>query len=139
MNIKMISLSFIAAILLGGCGTTSSSSVPYVPYSEQTNGAIFVTDKGLPIDIKFKVIGIVKANAREDYNSVESLYPLIVQEARQIGANAIIEVYGGRALTATSWSAPFTGGTAVKVSDPEALIDLKGRFYKLGEAPYIVN
>ena len=106
----------------------SSSSAPQVAASEQTVGPIFITQGKLPPDMEYEVIGPVKANARAGYDSVESLYPMLAEEARKTGANAVIDVYGGRTVSAFSWAAPFTGGNAVKVKDADSLKALEGQF-----------
>jgi hypothetical protein len=49
---------------------------------------------------------------------------------RKAGANAVIDVYGGRTVSAFSWAAPFTGGSAVKVKDTDSLKVLEGQFVK---------
>ena len=82
----------------------------------------------LPPDMEYEVVGTIKANARTGYDRVESLYPMLAEEARRAGANAVVEVYGGRTVSAFSWAAPFTGGNAVKVKDIEALRALEGQF-----------
>ncbi len=128
MSLKNIIAIICAVVLLGGCASVSSSSVPQAAVSEQTVGPIFITQGTLPSGVEYDVIGLVKANARKGYDNVESLYPLLALEARKVGANAVIEAYGGRAVSAFSWAAPFTGGTAVKVKDIESVKALDGRF-----------
>ena len=130
MNRRILTFVICTLALLGGCASVSSSSAPEVPASEQTAGPIFITKTSLPPDIKYKVIGQVKANARKGYDSVESLYPMLAEEARRVGANAVINAYGGRTVAAFSWAAPFTGGTAVKVEKFDALKALEGQFVK---------
>ncbi|WP_348814400.1 hypothetical protein NFG57_11980 [Halomonas sp. H10-59] len=130
MNLKYAIILICLVSPLGGCGAVSSSSVPQVASSEQTVGPIFITQAGLPSDIEYEVIGVVKANARQGYDKAESLYPLLAQEARKVGANAIIEAYGGRTVSAFSWAAPFVGGTAVKVVDPQSLESFDGQFIR---------
>lgn len=128
MKLKNMLLIAFAIVTLGGCGSTSSSTVPQVAVSEQSKGPIFITQAELPSNIEHEIIGTVKANARAGYNSVESLYPMLAEEARKVGANAVIGTYGGRTVSAFSWAAPFTGGTAVKVKHPDSLKSLDGQF-----------
>lgn len=128
MSFKIFVLSITVVASLGGCASVSSSSAPYVSLSEQTAGAIFITQSGLPTDLEYEVIGLIKANARQGYDSAESLYPMLADEARKVGANAVINVYGGRAVSAFSWASPYTGGTAVKIKNTEALKKLNGKF-----------
>jgi|SRR5680860_307183 len=129
MNIiKLILVCFVIASL-NGCSSVSSSSTPHVAASEQTSGPIFITQSALPSEIEYEIVGQVKANARKGYDNVESLYPLLAEEARKIGANAVINAYGGRTVSAFSWASPYTGGTAVKVKNTDALKSLNGNFF----------
>ena len=96
---------FICAFFITGCASVSSSSVPYVTTENMTEGPIFITQESLPDSIEFEVIGQVKANARAGYSKVPTLYPLLVIEARKVGANAVINVYAGRSVAAFSWAA----------------------------------
>jgi uncharacterized protein YbjQ (UPF0145 family) len=130
MNLKkpLLAICAVAALGVAGCASVSSSSAPPIAASEQTVGPIFVMQARLPADVKHVVIGEIKANARAGYDNVESLYPMLAAEARKVGANAIVGVYGGRTVSAFSWAAPFTGGTAVKVEDLSLLNALEGRF-----------
>jgi uncharacterized protein YbjQ (UPF0145 family) len=129
MNRARLVFSFFMVASLAGCASTSSSSASYVPLAEQTVGPIFVTQSDLPADLEYEVIGLIKANARQGYDSAESLYPMLVDEARKVGANAVIKVYGGRTVSAFSWAAPYAGGTAVKISNTEALEKADGKFF----------
>ncbi|QJD59751.1 hypothetical protein HG264_12965 [Pseudomonas sp. gcc21] len=128
MNMKKLLFVICVTTALGGCASVSSSSVAQVAVSEQTVGPIFIMRTSLPSDVEYEVIGQIKANARTGYDNVESLYPMLAEEARKVGANAIVDVYGGRTVSAFSWAAPFTGGTAVSVEDPSLLNALDGRF-----------
>jgi len=130
MNLKNPLFILVVIASLAGCGSVSSSSVPLAAVSEQTVGPIFITQGKLPATVEYEVIGVVKANARKGYDSAVSLHPMLAEEARKVGANAVIEAYGGRTVAAFSWAAPFAGGTAVKVKDPDSLQGLDGRFFE---------
>ena len=128
MNTTRALLSIIVLALLSGCASTSSSVAPYVSASEQTTGPVFITKSGLPSEVEYEVIGLIKANARKGYDEVDTLYPLLADEARKVGANAVIDVYGGRTVSAFSWASPYTGGTAIKVKNIVILETLDGNF-----------
>ena len=88
---------------MSGCSNVSSSNVPYLPISQQTKGPIYIIKSDFLTNVKYTEVGKVKANARYGYDSVVTLYPLLAEEARKIGANAIIDLYGGHTVTAFSW------------------------------------
>lgn len=121
--------SALLVALLSGCASVSSSTATYLPESEQTEGEVFITQSELGEKIQYEKIGDVKANARQGYDNVESLYPMLAEEAKKVGANAVINVYGGRTVSAFSWAAPYTGGTAVKVENPQKLNSDKGNYF----------
>ena len=129
MMVKKITMGICLGFFLTGCATVSSSTVDYVSVSEQTKGPIFITSTDLPEGLDYEVIGVVKANARQGYSGVQSLYPLLADEARKVGANAVINTYGGRAVSAFSWAAPYTGGTAIKIKNADKLKAINGQFY----------
>ena len=129
---KLSSVSFVVllcAAAISGCSTVSSSSVPYVSEGEQTVGKVSLVPSPVPEDVGFEVVGQVKANARAGYSGAASLYPLLADEARKVGANAVINVEGGRRVSAFSWAAPFAGGTAIKIDDPDKLTEFGGEYY----------
>jgi len=128
---KKITILILAVCLIGfvtGCRTTTSAT-PVQEGVEAWDGEVFVTQDELPDGIAFEVLGTVEARAGGGYSAVETLYPLLADEARKIGANAVIETRGGRRPSGFSWSAPFTNGTAVKVESLEELENIDGSFH----------
>ena len=126
---KILLPTLIVLSCLSGCASVSSSSAQHVPESEQVSGEIYITMSAVPMSLGYEIIGHVKANARKGYGSVESLYPLLAEKAKKVGANAVINVKGGRAPAAFSWAAPFTGGTAIKIDDIKKLEKYNGGYY----------
>jgi len=53
----------------------------------------------------------------------------VATEAKNIGANAVINVEGGRHMTAFPCAAAYVEGTAVRVEDPQALADSSKALY----------
>ncbi|WP_426357712.1 hypothetical protein ACPUVO_14815 [Pseudocolwellia sp. HL-MZ19] len=127
MNVKLISCAALVSLFLSGCASVASSSVPYVETGKQVTGSIYMTTATVPESVGYTVIGHVKANDRQGYAKVESLYPMLAEEARKVGANAVINVQGGRTVAAFSWAAPFVGGTAIKIDDVSKLESYKGK------------
>lgn len=134
----------LGVLMLGaGCSPASSSRPAQAPAQVSptqasatqaspagpTTGPVLVSRDDIPTGVEYTVLGTVKANHRAGYDGVESLYPLLAVEARKLGANAVVGVRGGRTVSAFSWSAAFTSGTAVRIADPEALRRLAGSSY----------
>lgn len=126
-SLILSSLFFVS--ILSGCTSTSSSSTAYLPEDKRFVGRVYLVTSQVPEELGYEVIGNIKANARQGYDSVETLYPLLAEEARKVGANAIINVKGGRTVAAFSWAAPFVGGTAIKIDETENLVKFGGQYY----------
>ena len=75
------------------------------------------------------MIGVVRAEARAGYAHSDALFPRLAQEARKIGANAVVDASGGHQVKAFSWAAPYASGTAVRVDDMQQLGKLSGKYY----------
>jgi Na+-translocating ferredoxin:NAD+ oxidoreductase RnfG subunit len=128
-NFVMAVLAVVSVVLLAGCSTTSKSTLSGDVQEQPWNGRVFVTQQQLPGNIKFKAIGTVEVKARAGYAGVETLYPQLAEEAKKIGANAVVDAQGGRSVTMFSWSAPYVSGTAVKVENQETLKEVTGNYY----------
>lgn len=127
---RTIALSTALAAILAATGcATRSSSMALAPTEALWQGPVLVTQSGVPSGIEYKVVGSVQADARVGYDSAVSLYPLLANEARKLGANAVINAKGGRRMTAWSWSAAYVSGTAVKVEDPQSLKGVPGTYH----------
>lgn len=130
-TIMRISYFFLLGVLMfgAGCSPVSSSNAVPAPPAAKSDGPVLVTQQAVPAGIEYKVLGTVKANFRAGYDSAESLYPLLAEEAKKLGANAVVDAKGGRRVTAFSWSAAYVSGTAITVGDAESLRRLSGSYY----------
>ena len=129
MNSKLFVVTIFMLVVVSGCSTVSTSNV-IVPVTEAPwDGVVLVSQASIPAGVEYKVIGNVQAKARSGYDRAASLYPLLANEAKKIGANAVINTKGGRRMTAFSWSAAYVNGTAVKVEDIEKLKGIPGSYY----------
>ncbi len=129
MRQALTAMLVAAAALVAGCSTTSSSTPASTQQIPAWTGRVFVSESRLPESAKFKVLGSVEANARAGYDSGTALYPLLAEEARKLGANAVIGVTGGRRVTAFSWAAAYVNGVAIRIDDAEALKKLPGSYH----------
>jgi len=126
---SVLSASAVAVVFaISGCAARSSS-LAVAPTGTAWQGPILVTQAGIPAGIDYKVIGSVQADAQAGYDAAATLYPLLAEEARKMGANAVINAKGGRRVTAFSWSAGYVSGTAVKVDDIQLLKSVPGTYH----------
>jgi len=93
-------------------------------------GKVFITEEPVPEGMAHVVIGEIKANTRETrFSSAKGIYPLLADEARRVGANAVVNVEGGRRVDASAWTADFASGQAIRIDSVEALKSLPGAEY----------
>ena len=129
MTLQGVLGALAVLIIVTGCSTTSSSNVVGPVTGPPWEGPVFVSQAALPAGIEHTVIGSVQVDARSGYDHVESLYPLLAAEAKNIGANAVINAKGGHRVSAFSWAAPYVSGLAVQVENPEKLKSLSGTYH----------
>lgn len=128
MHLHTLMVSLLVLLTATGCAPTVSSTLKEdakEPFTEEVK----VSQQALPPRVDYEVIGTVKANSSTGYSGPEALYPLIADEARKIGANAVMSAQGGRSPSTWSWAAPFVEGTAVWVEDKDDLKELDGEYY----------
>lgn len=129
MNVKFFVAAIFMLVVVSGCSTVATSTA-VVPITDAPwNGDVLVTQASIPAGVEYKAIGTVQANARAGYERAVTLYPLLAEEAKKMGANAVINTKGGRKLTAFSWSAPYVSGTAVRVESVEKLKGISGSYH----------
>ncbi|MCB1886276.1 MAG: hypothetical protein KDH20_01605 [Rhodocyclaceae bacterium] len=121
-------LPAIAAYLLTACSAIVSSN-PVLDMGGPWDGPVLITPARIPDGVKFEVVGSIQAEARTGYSGAASLYPLLADEARRIGANAVVRVQDGRSVSGFSWSAPHVTGMAVRVEGAQAINGVPGSFY----------
>ncbi|MFK7963585.1 MAG: hypothetical protein AB8C46_06410 [Burkholderiaceae bacterium] len=124
--LRVMSVLSLSAGLVACSATSTSTMTPEAKGLPAYTGKVFVTEKSLPPGTKFIEVGQVEANIKSGYESGTKLYPLLADEARKLGANAVIEVGGGRRPTLLSWAAAFVYGKAIKIDNLEALKGVEG-------------
>jgi hypothetical protein len=125
-------LTVTAALLVGACSahnpfivsnkTTSSpvSESKFSPHSDK----VFFTQESLPPAVTFELISTIDVG-KVWYGSSKSVYKSMAERARQIGANAVVQVKTWHQPSGYSWSAPHGTGQAIHISDIDQLETLK--------------
>jgi hypothetical protein len=135
MKIHAAALAVLLA--LSGCAAHSplilkntTDSVPasqskYPPHSDK----VFVTEQELPPGTQFEVISPVDVG-KIWYGSSDSVLVSMADRARELGANAVIEVRTWHQPSGFAWAAPHGSGQAVHI-DPQTLtaLNLSGSWY----------
>lgn len=107
----------VAACVVAGCAAPSATTVS----SNKTQSAaahnqpVCLLKTGLPANVGHTVLGPIEGS-KEFYGSVTEIIPLMAQEARNIGADAIVNMNTGHKIGMWAWSRPYGTGTAVKLN-----------------------
>ncbi len=125
------SLLLSCALVLAGCAApvaTFERDAGAASAAAPWTGKVLVTENALPAAAKATVLGKLTVSASSGYGGGARLYPQLADEARKVGANAVVTVTGYNRPTAFSWAAPHVSGVAVRVDDG-ALAQLKGESF----------
>lgn len=120
------------AIALAGCAAPSATferDAAAAPAAAPWTGKVLITENALPAGTKATILGKLSVNATSGYGGGARLYPQMADEARKVGANAVVTVAGYNRPTAFSWAAPYISGVAVRIDDAGALGQLKGELH----------
>jgi hypothetical protein len=107
-----------ASIIVAGCAAPSATTVSANPTQAAAahNQPVCLLRTTLPANVRYSVLGPIEAS-KEFYGSANELIPLMAQEARNIGADAIISMQTGQKIGVWAWSRPYGMGTAVKLEN----------------------
>lgn len=120
---------FAISALVAGCSAHS----PFIVKNTTDTGApaagsrfpahhdkVYVTEQSLPPDVTFEVIGTIDVG-KVWYGSSKNVLQSMADRAREMGANAVIEVKTWHQPSGFSWAAPHGSGQAVRITDPVSL------------------
>ncbi len=128
---KLLWLLPVAAVLAGCAGARSTvyegervGRARMLPKEEvQLDKPILMIKGNLPPEMKVEVIGEVRAN-QAFYGDTSRVYASMAAKARQVGADAVVQVKVKYRVSALAWSAPTVSGVGVKIIDAGG-IDIK--------------
>jgi len=102
------------------------SEATFPPHSDQ----VFFTEESLPSTVKFELISTIDVG-KVWYGSSKSAYKSMAERARQLGANAVVQVKIWHQPSGYSWYAPHSSGQAVHVDDMQQLdaLDISGSWH----------
>lgn len=118
---KVAALSLmVAAVVISGCASKKPEVVaePEVEEPERAphNGPVCLLERWLPTGTKFEEIDDVDAK-KGWYGSIDSVLPMLADEAREVGANVVMRMRTGMSVGAIAWARPYAEGKAVWVPD----------------------
>ena len=111
-------ISFL--LLLGGCaaGTRPLTSTTHPPHANP----VFVTKASLSPE-SFEPVADLELS-KGWYGSTDNTQQALADRARELGADAVINMKSWHAPSAWSWASPYSSGQAVKLrGDPKQLLN----------------
>jgi len=110
-------ITLSTAIILSGCAATASSTKhANAPTSLPYTGPVCLLTSPVAPDVKNVYVGEIEAS-KEWYGGTDELLPLIADEARKLGSNAVINVKVGQKIGLWAWARPTGSGKAIKIED----------------------
>lgn len=109
------------SIVLAGCAARATNRpLATEEVAAARTGPVCLLQSPLPETVKHKVVGQIDASKRW-YGGTGALMPLMADEGRKLGADAVVNIRSGQRIGLFAWATPYAYGTAVKVDDPKAL------------------
>jgi hypothetical protein len=103
--------------------TTESAVVSPKKYPPN-HDKVFVTEQSLPAGVDYDVIGTIEVG-KVWYGSSDNVLTSMADRARELGANAVIQVKTWHQPSGFSWAAPHGSGEAVRIKDTGSLTSLR--------------
>jgi len=105
MNTKLITAALVAAIALASCATGTGTRTT-APQGQATASGdpVCMLRSALPANIQLTVLGQVEGS-KEFYGSVNEILPLMADEARKMGADAVINLDTHQRIGLFAWAA----------------------------------
>jgi hypothetical protein len=109
--------------------TTQSSAISQQRYPAH-NDKVFITEQSLPSSVEFELISNIDVG-KIWYGSSSNVLTSMADKARELGANAIIQVKMWHQPSGFSWAAPHGSGQAVRINDIKILdsLGVKGSWH----------
>ena len=124
---RLVAIAF-AVSMLSACAAHSpmivKNTTDSVPLSQTKypphHDTVFVTEQPLPSNIAFDVVATIDVG-KVWYGSSKNVLVSMADRARELGANAVIDVKTWHQPSGFSWAAPHGSGQAVHVTSLDSL------------------
>ena len=137
-GVYLRTLAVTAALLTAACSAhnplivsnkTLSSQVSESKFPSQSD-KVFFTEQSLPSSVGFELISTIDVG-KVWYGSSKDVYISMADRARQLGANAVIQVKTWHQPSGFSWAAPHGSGQAIHISDIHQLdaLNIQGTWH----------
>lgn len=125
MKSKQIAYVFMFVVGLTGCSahnpyiiknTTEVKQVGASKYLSHSN-RVYVTSASLPATAKYEILGQVEVG-KVWYGSSDNVLQSLADGARELGADAVVQVKTWHQPSGWAWAAPHGSGKAIKITEP---------------------
>lgn len=110
----------VAAAVSSGCASKKPEVVAQpkveVPDRPAHKGPVCLLERWLPTGTKYEELDDVDAK-KGWYGSIDSVLPMLADEAREEGANVVMRMRTGMSVGAIAWARPYAEGKAVWAPD----------------------
>jgi hypothetical protein len=109
----------------GGLGRRSSAELVAAHPLPAHTGPVFLTESGWPANHPAACVAKLHAGTASE-EPTETVLVLLAQKAREVGANAVVELKIWRQGSGLSWKAPQGSGLALRIADTNAVSAFNG-------------
>jgi len=96
--------------------TTEVKQVGASKYLSHSN-RVYVTSASLPATAKYEILGQVEVG-KVWYGSSDNVLQSLADGARELGADAVVQVKTWHQPSGWAWAAPHGSGKAIKITEP---------------------
>ncbi len=113
-----ITAALIAVALLSGCAAVRESDLRehhesrIAPHS----GPVCLMKAPMPPQVAHEDLGLIESYSRF-YGSMDPILDALAEEARSIGANAVVRVNPRHKMGLIAWARPFADGRGIKLAN----------------------
>lgn len=131
--VKQTSLMVFVLSMLLGCSahspmivknTTNTNMVSSKKYPSHHN-KVFLTQQSLPPNVEYEIIAEINVG-KIWYGKSDDVYESIAIRAKELGADAVVEIKRWKQPSGFSWAAPHGSGKAVKLKDLNFISKMQG-------------
>lgn len=114
------------AIALTGCAAVRESDLrEHRPTSMKAHsGPVCMMKSPMPQHVEHEPLGLIESYSRF-YGPMDPILDALAEEARSIGANAVVRLNPRHKMGLIAWARPFADGQGIRIADPASFDCLK--------------
>lgn len=117
---RTFAVALLSVTLVGCASRATHRAAPNEEPAAARSGPVCLLQSPLPESVRHRTIGQIDASKRW-YGGTGALMPLMADEGRKLGADAVVNIRSGQKIGLFAWATPYAYGTAVKLEDAKDL------------------